>query len=49
MLKDFDYLDENSYIRLYKAIVRPQLEFSFPTYVDIGNIEAVWKRFMATW
>ena len=27
IIRSFDYLDKNSYIRLYKAMIRPQLEY----------------------
>ena len=35
IIRSFDYLDKNSYIRLYKAMIRPQLEY--------GN--AVWHSY----
>ena len=37
IIRSFDYLDKNSYIRLYKAMIRPQLEY--------GN--AIWHPYCA--
>ena len=50
IIRSFDYLDKNSYIKLYKAIVRPQLEYGNAVWhpysrKDIESIEAVQKRF----
>ena len=50
IIRSFDYLDKNSYIRLYKAMIRPQLEYgnaAWHPYLckDIDSIEAVQKRF----
>ena len=50
IIRSFDYLDKNSYIRLYKAMIRPQLEYGnaiWHPYLrkDIDSIEAVQKRF----
>ena len=48
--RTFNYLDKNSYIRLYKAMVRCQLEYGNTVWYpylrkDIESIEAVQKRF----
>ena len=48
--RTFNYLDKNSYIRLYKAMVRSQLEYGNTVWYpylrkDIESIEAVQKRF----
>ena len=50
IIGSFDYLDKNSYIRLYKAMIRPQLEYGNAVWhpylrKDIDSIEAVQKRF----
>ena len=50
IIRSFDYLDKNSYIRLYKAMIRPQLEYGNAVWhpylrKDIDSIEAVQKRF----
>ena len=50
IIRSFDYLDKNSYIRLYKAMIRPQLEYGnaiWHPYLrkDVDSIEAVQKRF----
>ena len=46
IIRSFDYLDNISYIRLYKAMIRPQLEYGnagWHPYLrkDIDSIEAV--------
>ena len=50
IIRSFDYLNKNSYIRLYKAMIRPQLEYGNAVWhpylcKDIDSIEAVQKRF----
>ena len=50
IVRSFDYLDKNSYIRLYKAMIRPQLEYGNAVWhpylrKDIDSIEALQKRF----
>ena len=50
IIRSFDYLDKNSYIRLYKAMIRPQLEYGNAVWhhylsKDIDSIEAVQKGF----
>ena len=50
IIRSFDYLDMNSYIRLYKAMIRPQFEYGNAVWhpylrKDIDSIEAVQKRF----
>ena len=50
IIRSFDYLDKKSYIRPYKAMICPQLEYGNAVWhpylrKDIDSIEAVQKRF----
>ena len=53
IIRSFDYLDRDSYVRLYKDLVRPQLEYGNSVWHQylrkhVESLETTQKRFTRT-